>query len=222
MDTTQIVRQSFSEFWGDFAGFIPTLLIAIILLFAGFIFAWFFSVIAKRILRAVKLEEIAAKIGLHRAFAKAGFKSTLTLLISNIVYWFILIVFIASAVNVLGLSQLSDFFNSLIGYLPSVIAAVVIIVIGVLVSNFLSSIVKNAAESANISSAGILTALTKWSVITFAVIAALVQLKIAPDLLKILFTGLVAMITIAGGIAFGLGGKDAAKEIVDKTRNRGM
>jgi len=119
---------------------------------------------------------------------------------------------------VLGLTQLSEFLDGLVAYLPNVIAAVAILIIGILVANLLYSIVKNASESAKLKSSSFLASLTKWSIFVFAFIAALVQLKIAADLLTVLFTGIVVMIAIAGGLAFGLGGKDAARDIINKIK----
>lgn len=212
----QIVLDSFADFWSKFTSFIPTILLALALLFAGFIFAWIFEMIARKIMRFVMLEKIVEKVGLKTMFEKAGLKVSFTRLLSSIVYWFVLIVFLASVVSVLGLTQLSSFLDDLVAYLPNVIAAVAILVIGILVANLLYSVVKNASESANLSSANFLASLTKWSLFVFALIAALVQLKLAPELLTILFSGFVVMLSIAGGLAFGLGGKDAAKEIIDK------
>jgi len=214
--TTQIVVDSFSDFWAKFTGFIPTLLLAIALLFAGFIVAWIFEIIARKLMRFLMLEKIVDRVGLKVLFEKAGLKISFTRLLSGVVYWFILIVFLAAVVNVLGLTQLSDFLDKLVAYLPNVLGAVAILIIGILVANLLFNVVKNACESARISAAGFLASLTKWSIFVFAFIAALVQLKLAPDLLKILFTGLVVMLAIAGGLAFGLGGKDAAKDVIDK------
>ncbi len=216
--TTQIVLDSFSDFWAKFTGFIPTLLLAIVLLFAGFIIAWILEVMSRKILRAIKLEEIVAKVGIKRMFEKAGLKMTFTRLLSGVVYWFVLIVFLAAVVNVLGLTQLSSFLDGLVAYLPNVIAAVAILIIGILVGNLLYNVVKNASESARIQAAGLLATLTKWAIFIFAFIAALVQLKVAPDLLKILFTGFIVMLSLAGGLAFGLGGKDVAKETIDKLK----
>lgn len=216
--TTQIVADSFSDFWAKFVGFIPTLLLAIALLFAGFIVAWIFEIIARKLMRFLMLEKIVDRIGLKALFEKAGLKISFTRLLSGVVYWFILIVFLAAVVNVLGLTQLSDFLDKLVAYLPNVLGAVVILIIGILVANLLCNVVKNACESARMSMAGFLASLTKWSIFIFAFIAALVQLKLAPDLLKILFTGLVVMLAIAGGLAFGLGGKDAAKDVIDKLK----
>ena len=214
----EVVLDSFTEFWSGFTSFIPTLLLAIALLFAGFIFAWLFEVIFRKIMKFLMFERVFEKIGLKALFEKAGLKISFTKLLSNLVYWFVLIVFLASVVNVLGLTQLSVFLDNLVAYLPNVIAAVAILIIGILVANLLHGVVKHSTESAQIASSRFLSLLTKWSICTFALIAALVQLKIAPDLLKILFTGFVIMISLGGGLAFGLGGKDLARDILSKLK----
>jgi len=217
-NVTGIVVDSFSDFWAKFIDFIPTLLLAIALFIAGFIIAWIFEIISRKIMRLVMLEKIVDKSGLRALFAKGGLKISFTRLLSGVVYWFVLIVFLATVVSVLGLTQLSNFLEELVAYLPNVIAAVAILIIGILVANLLYNVVKNACESARIASADFLASLTKWSIFVFAFIAALVQLQIASDLLKILFTGFVVMLALAGGLAFGLGGKDAAREIVNKMK----
>ena len=152
-DTTQIVLQSFTDFWVQVTGSISTILVAITLLFAGFIFAWIFESIARRILRAIKLEEVVSSIGIKLLFEKAGLKITFTRLLSSVVYWFVLIVFLSAMVSVTGLTQLSDFLDRLVAYLPNVIAAIAILVIGILVANLLHNVVKNASEAANIGAA---------------------------------------------------------------------
>jgi hypothetical protein len=215
---TEILSDSLSNFWGRFTDFLPTLLLAIVLFFLGFIIAWIFEIIARKIMNLIKLEVIVEKVGLKGLFAKAGLKISFTRLLSGVVYWFVLIVFLAAVVNVLGLSQLSAFLDQLVAYLPNVIAAVAILIIGILVGNLLFNVVKNASESAKIQHAPLLASITKWSIFVFAFIAALVQLHIAQDLLKILFTGFVVMLSLAGGLAFGLGGKEAAREVVDKLK----
>ncbi|MDP2684646.1 MAG: hypothetical protein Q8P20_06425 [bacterium] len=217
-EVTQIVVNSTSNFWTKFVDYLPTLILALVLLFVGFILAWLFEIISRRIMKFIMLDKIVEKIGLRSLFDKAGLKVSFTRLLSGVVYWFVLLVFLASVVNVLGLNQLTDFLNSLVAYLPNVIAAVAILIIGILVANLLYGIVKNASESAKLKSSNFLASLTKWSIFVFAFIAALVQLKIASDLLTVLFTGIVVMISIAGGLAFGLGGKDAAKDIINKIK----
>jgi len=218
MGASEIVNQSFTDFWAKFTDFLPSMLLAIILLFAGFIIAWIFEIVARRIMRLIYFEKIVDKVGLRALFEKAGLKISFTRLLSGVVYWFILIVFLAAVVRVLNLHQISEFLNKLIAYLPNVIGAVIILIIGILIANLLSSIIKHSGESIKLKSAKCLSSLAKWIVLVFAIIAALVQLKIAQDLLKILFTGFIVMLALAGGLAFGLGGKDAAKEIIEKLK----
>lgn len=219
IEVSQLVLDSTSNFWTRFIDYLPTLLLGLVLLFAGFILAWLFEMVSRRTMKFLMLDKVVEKVGLKNLFDKAGLKISLTRLLSGVIYWFVLLIFLGSVVNVLGLSQLSEFLDSLVAYLPNVIGAVAILIIGILVANLLFSVVKNACESANIASSKFLASLTKWSIFIFAIIAALVQLKIATDLLTVLFTGIVIMISLAGGLAFGLGGKDAAKEIIDKIRS---
>src|SRR3989339_826415 len=158
---TEILSDSLSNFWGRFTDFLPTLLLAIVLFFLGFIIAWIFEIIARKIMNLIKLEVIVEKVGLKGLFTKAGLKISFTRLLSGVVYWFVLIVFLASVVNVLGLSQLSAFLDQLVAYLPNVIAAVAILIIGILVGNLLFNVVKNASESAKIQHAPLLASITK-------------------------------------------------------------
>lgn len=216
MGVTEILQQSFADFWAKFTSFLPTILLALILLFAGFLLAWLFEVITRKMMKVIYFEKITEKMGLKSLFEKAGLRISITRLLSGVVYWFVLIVFLAAVVKALNLNQIYDFLNKLIAYLPNLIAAVVILIIGILVANLLSNIVKNSSEAAKLKSAKCLAGTVKWVILVFAVIAALVQLKIAPDLLKILFTGFVVMLALAGGLAFGLGGKEAAKDVIEK------
>ncbi len=211
-----VINNSYASMWVGFTNFLPKIILAIVLLFVGFILAWIGDAIARKIIRVLKVDAILQKIGLMGMFEKAGLKISFSRLLGGVVYWFVLAVFLAAAVNVLGLTQIADFLNKLVAYLPNVVAAVAILVIGLLIGHFLSNIVHKTTEAAGITSSKRLASLTKWSIFVFALIAALVQLKVAPDLLRILFAGFVAMLAVAGGLAFGLGGKDAAKEIVDK------
>lgn len=218
--TTDIVVESFNNLWVKFIDFLPTLILAIVLLFIGFLLAWLFDAIARKILRVLHIETIFEKVGLKGLFEKAGLKFSFTRIFGTVVYWFVLIVFLAAIAEILKLTQIQDFMSKLVAYLPNVVAAVVILVIGLLVANLLSSVVRDTTKAANLKRAEFLASLTKWSIFIFALIAALVQLKIAPELLKIFFTGLIAMLAIAGGLAFGLGGKDAARELIDRLKGK--
>jgi small-conductance mechanosensitive channel len=103
-------------------------------------------------------------------------------------------------------------------YLPNVIIAVIILLVGVLVANFTRNVVKSAVEAAKLTSGDFLSGLSRWSILVFSFMAALVQLGIAEGLIQTLFTGFIAMLAIAGGLAFGLGGKDQAAKVLGKLK----
>jgi hypothetical protein len=136
-----------------------------------------------------------------------------------VVKWFLIIAFLLAAVDILGLGQVSMFLQRVLVYVPDVVIAVVILVLGVLAARLL----QRTAEATTVHSVGVsasraIGSLTRWSVLILAIWAALIQLNIAVVFLQTLLTGLVAMLAIAGGLAFGLGGKDAAKDFIDKVR----
>jgi len=103
-------------------------------------------------------------------------------------------------------------------YVPNVIISVIILLAGILLANFVQRVVKSAVEAAKLQSADFLSGIAKWAILVFSFMAALVQLQIAQELIRVLFTGLVAMLSLAGGLAFGLGGKDHASRVLDRLR----
>ncbi|MDD5110052.1 MAG: hypothetical protein PHI63_02460, partial [Patescibacteria group bacterium] len=127
------------------------------------------------------------------------------------------VVFITAA-DMLGWSQLTTFLTDVALYLPKVLVAVLILLAGLVLANFVSVIVRKGLTTSKVGYAGVLSAFARWLIIVFTVMAALVQLEIAKELMQTLFTGMVGMIALAGGLAFGLGGKDLAKEIMEKIK----
>jgi len=123
-----------------------------------------------------------------------------------------------AATDILQLTQVTAFLNSILLYIPNVVVAVIILAIVVLVGNFVYSIVKGSTKAAGVMSATMLATISKWAIIIFGVLAALLQLGIAASLVNTIFIGIVAMLTLAGGLAFGLGGKEEAANILRKLR----
>ncbi|HAJ44767.1 TPA: hypothetical protein DCL87_02360, partial [Candidatus Azambacteria bacterium] len=123
-----------------------------------------------------------------------------------------------AALDVLGLTQVNVFLQQIIAYLPSVIVAAFILVAAALIANAAYRIVIGSARGADLPSSGLLAGIAKWSIWIFAILAALYQLGIAGPLIQTIFTGFVAMVVIAGGLAFGLGGKDAAARYLEKLK----
>jgi len=135
------------------------------------------------------------------------------------VRWFFIIVFLVAAIDVLGLEQVNAFLREVVLlYLPNVIVAALILVVAAFIADVMKRIVVSSAKAAEVPSPGLLGGITKWAIWVFAILAALYQLGIAGVFAQTLFTGFVAMLAIAGGLAFGLGGRDAAARYIEKLK----
>lgn len=150
---------------------------------------------------------------------KGGFTLNSGAFIGGLVRWFLVIVFLVASLDILGLAQVNEFLkNVVLSYLPNVIVATLILVVAAFIANAMQKLVVGSAKAAGAPSTHFLGGLTKWSIWIFAILAALYQLGIAGAFSQTLFTGFVAMVAIAGGLAFGLGGRDAASRYIEKLR----
>jgi small-conductance mechanosensitive channel len=143
--------------------------------------------------------------------------------VGKIVKWFFIIATLIAVADVLKIPQITQFLERVVLYIPNVLVAVVILAIGIIVAGLAYDAIKKGTETFRMTSetARILSSVAKWSIIVFTVMAALVQLGVASDMIRILFTGVVIMVSLAGGLAFGLGGKTKAEEMINRiTRDR--
>jgi hypothetical protein len=151
-------------------------------------------------------------------FDHLGTQFKVSTLIGWVVKWFFIVVTLLAVVNILNIPQVSSFLDQVLLYIPNVVVAIIILALGLIAGNFFYNVVNRAATASHMSAAAVsgLAALAKWAIVIFALMAALVQLGIAAGLIQILFTGFVAMLALAGGLAFGLGGRDKAARWLDK------
>lgn len=141
-------------------------------------------------------------------------------IVVELVSWATVILFLIPAAEVWGLAQVTVVLRQLLFYIPNVLVAVVIGFIGLIFANLAADIVRQGVRAMGAASANALSALARYAILFFTILIVLNQLGIAQDLVRILFTGIVAMLAIAGGLAFGLGGKDLAKDILDELRKK--
>ena len=212
----QVFISSFQGVWFKFIEFLPNLIAAILVLIIGLFLADFLGRFVSKVLTRLYVDRVVEKTGLKKNLEKLGFKITISRALGLLVFWFLYAVVLIGTAEILQLNQISQFLQAVVLYIPNVIVAVVILVVGIVVSNFISIAVKEASLAAKLTAADLLSTLAKWAILVFSFMAALIQLKVAPELIQILFTGVVLMVALAGGIAFGLGGKDKAKELLDK------
>lgn len=207
---------SMEDIYARFINFLPDFLFAVIILVLGWIAASLLSKFVKQILQAVRVDEVGDKLGLDQVSARTGVRMSISGTIAWLIKWFILIVVFLTAADILGLEKVSEFLDRVLMYIPNVIAGAAILLVGSMLANFLSRLVKHSAQAAGLSSADLLGTVTQWAIMVFTILATLAQLNVAPEFVTTLFTGIIAMIAIAGGLAFGLGGREHASRALDK------
>ncbi len=212
----EVVTASLQTLWTGFIAFLPNLLGAIIIFIIGWIIAVLLGKLVAQVVRTLRVDQILGKMGFKRSLEKANLKLDSGKFIGELVRWFFIIVFLMAATDILGLPQLTEFLKRVLLYIPQLIVAVLILLAAVLIANFLQKLVKASVETAGLGSANFLATVTKWAILIFAILAALLQLGIVPALIQTLFTGLVAALVISVGLAFGLGGKDVAMQILSR------
>jgi len=196
--------------------FLPNFVVAVVILIVGWVVAVFVAKLVKQILVSLKLDELGDKLGLDQLSERTGVKLTISGGISWIIKWFFLIAIFLAAADILGLQKVSDFFTQVLIYIPNVVAGAAILLLGTLMANFLARLVKHSVKAAGLGSADMLGSLTQWAIMIFTILATLSQLRVAEGFVQTLFTGIIAMLAIAGGLAFGLGGRDHANKVLNK------
>ena len=195
------------------------LIIAVIIVLLGWIIGAALSKVVSQIIKSIKLDKALSSAGLDEVVEKGGFKLNSGKFLGELVKWFTIVVFLITAFDVLGLQQVNDFLQGVVlGYIPQVIGAVLILLIAVVIADALKKTVIASSKAAGLDSANFLGSVTKWSIWVFAGLAALFQLGIGAIFIQTLFTGVVVSLALAFGISFGIGGKDAAADAVDKIK----
>lgn len=216
----EVTIAALQSLWQVFVTFIPQFLGALIIFLIGWFIALGVGKLITKVLDLIKLNKLFSKSGWDEAMEKAGIKANISGFIGGIFKWTLVIVFLLAAVDILGLSEFAGFLSTVLGWLPNVIISVVIFVVAVIIADILEKIVKVSVEKVKVGFANFAGTIVKWSIYTFAVLAILLQLGIAPYLIQTLFVGFVAMLALALGLSFGLGGKDAAADVVESLKKK--
>jgi len=213
------ITGAFSNIWDGVVAFLPELIAAVVIFIIGWIIASLVGKLVAQIIKTIKLDTALEQAGFGAVVKRAGWNLDSGAFLGGLVRWFVIVSFLVASFDVLGLTQVNMFLqNVVLLYLPQVIVAVLILLVSVVIADALSKIVTGSARAAQIRSANFLGVVTKWSIWIFAILTALVQLGIAVGFIQTLFTGVVVALSLAFGLAFGLGGQDAAANWIQKTR----
>jgi len=211
-----VFNTSLQSLWFGFVQFTPRLVLAIVF----FVIGWFLgSLIAKaieQVFSSLKIDSLLRSVSVDNLLRKAGMNLNSGHFIGQVVRWFVIIVFLLPSLNLVGLDDVSSFLSEgVLGFLPQVIIAAFVLIIAAIVSEGLSKTVLATAKSMNLKSAHMLSVVAKYAVWVFAFIIALGKLGLG-DYMSILFSGIIAMLALAGALAFGLGAKDAAGRLISR------
>jgi len=172
---TEVVTASLQTLWSGFIGFLPNLLGAVIIFIIGWLIAIVLGKLVSQIIRVLRIDQILEKIGFKKSLERANLKLDSGKFIGELVKWFFIIVFLMAATDILNLPQVTDFLKRILFYIPHLIVAVLILLAAVLIANFLQRLVKASVETASLKGSNFLGAVTKWAVLIFGVLAALVK-----------------------------------------------
>jgi len=212
----QVFSSSLQAVWLGFINFVPNLIVAIVVFIIGWVLGSVVGRAIAQVVSALKIDKLFQSAGAEEVLNRAGIKLNVGGFIGWLVKWFIIIVFLMTSLEVLGLEQVNAFLREVVlAYLPQVIIAALILILATVVADFIRKVVSGTARAANVRGANMVGTISYYAIWIFALIIALSTLGIAPQFMQILFTGIVAMLAIAGGLSFGLGGRDAAQKAIE-------
>ncbi len=219
MDNTtyqMTVLTALQELYRKTIGYVPNLVAAIIVVIIGWLIGIFLSKAVQKLLEMIRIDQLADSLGMKTLSSRVGRDLSLSKFGGWLVKWFFFLGSFFAAAEILGLKQISNFlYTDVLSYAGNVVMAMAILLLGMLAADFFSGLVSSVVRASGLRTASALGAITRWAIVIFSVIAALAQLRIATSFLQDLFRAIVAMLAIAGGIAFGLGGKDHARKVLE-------
>lgn len=219
---TQMLEYSFQTIWVEVSRVLPALLGALLILFVGYLIASGVKGAIVHMAKKLHIDEQIKSTGATEAVERSGYTLNMGEFIGTLVKWFIIAVFFVAALDVLNLNEVTEFLSEVVlGYLPRVIVATAILFGGVIVAQIVEQVIAASARIARFTSPQLLSKFAKYAVLGFAILAALNELQVATELVQMLFGGMVFALSLALGLSFGLGGKEAAARYIEsQTRSR--
>lgn len=211
-----VVVNSLQGLWMGAISVVGNVLGALIVLIIGLIVASGLGAIVERVVRVIKLDSVLSKLGVEEYFERASLRLDTGKFFGGLVYWFFVIVFLLATADILRFYTLSAFLQQVLLYVPNVVVAILIMLAAIVVAHFLRNLVSASVRSARLHAPGVLGSITWWAVVVFGFLAALSQLGVAVAIINALVTGFIAMLALAGGLAFGLGGREAAARAIGR------
>lgn len=197
------------------AGFIPRLIGGLVILAVGLIIAIVVHRAVTTIAKVLKVEVFLKRYGVTHVDGVPWSE-----VVAELARWAVIVVFLIPVFEAWGISGTTTVLNQILGYIPNVVVAVIIGILGLVFAKLAHDVTFSATRSLGADTAHTVALIARWAIVVFTALVVLNQLGIAQELIRILFTGLVALLALAGGLAFGLGGQETAKDILNSLRQR--
>lgn len=207
--------QSLQNLWFGVMDVLPKIVLGILLFVVGWLIASLVQQGIREIARALKLDNLLSQTGLDETLNRAGFKLDSGLFLGGLLKWFIVILFLQLALGVVGLTQVNEFLLRVVNYLPNVIVAGILIIAGSLIANFVGKMVEGSVKAAGLHGSHTAGTVARWAIWIFVILAAVTQLQLFNQIILPLVYAILIMLALAGGLAFGLGGRDAAAKVIE-------
>lgn len=206
------------ESFAQLAEIVPALLGALVILFAGYLLAKLIEKASERFLRRVHLNQWLERGGVLDAVERTGSTFNPTRVIGKLLFWFVMFAVIMVAANAIGMESLAGVFAELVGYIPSLMSAIVILIVGIVLGRFTGGLIMASAGA--VQGGPTLARVGRWMVVVLAIFMALQELGIAPDIVTTAFAILFGAVAFALAIAFGLGNRELAGQVTREWYNR--
>ena len=219
-EQAQIFIESSQQFLNEIAITLPKILSALLILLIGWIIAKLIKRAFVRLLKLVRLNYLTEKSGIEGFLREGGIKITAIDLIGRLIYWLIMLIVILAALNSLELTSAQDLFNDIILFIPNIIVSLIVLLLGLYIAKFVSNILSVSLKNMKDKSAKLIKDLAYYAIVVFTVFIVLGQLKIAQEIITNAFILIFGALCLAFGLAFGLGGKDYASDLLKKLKEK--
>jgi len=217
--TNEIYTRPFVELWSAIAYSLPRIVLAIVVFLIGWIIAHLIYKGVVKLVKSLKIDQALEPTGLSSAFQRAGHPLNVGKVIGFLVKWFIIIAFVVLALDLLELNSIKQLLMGIASYIPQVILAAFVLFVGFIVADFVKKLVSGSSKLLNFHSSALLGSITRIAILVFTILIVLNMLGIGDEIVNVLFIGIVGMLSLAGGLAFGLGGRDAAAKAIEKFKH---
>lgn len=214
MESVPTLLEPGRAFLSKVALFLPSLLAALLILLGGWVLAKFIRLLVFRFLLAIRFDVAGEKAGIDDILIRADIRQSPAELVATLVHWLMMLLVVMTAINTLGLAAVAELLNQVLLYIPKVIAAVVVLILGLFFANFMAGVIRTAAANAGLPEADVLANVARYGLVVFTGAVTLHELGVGAELVHSAFTIVFGAVALALALAFGLGCKDVARDWV--------